>query len=40
LELREQDVVRLAARNAELENELKHVEQQNLNLLKEVITLK
>jgi hypothetical protein len=40
LELREQDVARLTARNAALETELRRVEQHNLNLLKEVITLK
>jgi hypothetical protein len=38
LELREQDVARLTARNAYLENELRRVEQHNTNILKEVIT--
>src|ERR1700712_688561 len=37
-ELREQDVARLTARNAETEP--RRVEQHNLNLLKEVIPLK
>jgi hypothetical protein len=40
LELREQDVARLTARNTILENELKRVEQHNLNLLKDNIVLK
>jgi hypothetical protein len=40
LELREQDVARLTARNTVLENELKRVEQHNLNLLKDNIVLK
>jgi hypothetical protein len=40
LELREQDVARLTARNAYLENELKRVEQHNTNALKEIIVLK
>jgi hypothetical protein len=40
LELREQEVARLTARNAYLENELRRVEQHNTNILKEVITLK
>jgi hypothetical protein len=36
----QQDVARLTARNTELENELKRVEQHNLNTLKEVIVLR
>jgi hypothetical protein len=40
LEMREQDVARLTERNTYLENEMKRVEQHNLNILKEVITLR
>jgi hypothetical protein len=40
LELRQQDVARLTARNHYLENELRHVKQYNLNILKEVIVLR
>ncbi len=39
-ELREQDVARLTARNADLETELRRVEQHNLNLMKDNIALK
>jgi hypothetical protein len=40
LEMREQDVARLTERNTYLENEMKRVEQHNLNILKEVIVLR
>jgi hypothetical protein len=40
LQLREQDVARLTARNHYLENELRRVEQYNLNILKEIIGLR
>jgi len=40
LELREQDVARLDARNAHLESELKRLEQHHTNALKEVVVLK
>ena len=40
LEVRDQDVARLEARNAHLEGELKLQERHNTNTLKEVITLK
>jgi hypothetical protein len=40
LELRDEEVARLTARNHQVENELKRVEQHNLNLLKDNIVLK
>jgi hypothetical protein len=40
LELQEQDVQRLAARNAYLEGELKLQEQHLANALKDIVTLK
>jgi hypothetical protein len=40
LELQEQEVTRLTARNHRLENELKRVEQHNLNILKDLIVLR
>jgi hypothetical protein len=40
LDLRDEEVARLTARNAYLEGELKRVEQHNLNILKELIVLK
>jgi hypothetical protein len=40
LELRQQDVARLEARNAYLESELKRVEQHHTNALKDNIVLK
>jgi hypothetical protein len=40
LELREQDVARLNARNAYLEGELKLLEQHHTNAVKEIVTLK
>jgi hypothetical protein len=40
LELRDEEVARLTARNHQVENELKRAEQQNLNILKELIVLK
>jgi hypothetical protein len=40
LEMREQDLARLTERNTYLENEMKRVEQHNLNILKEVIVLR
>jgi hypothetical protein len=40
LELRDEEAARLTARNHQVENELKRVEQHNLNLLKDNIVLK
>jgi hypothetical protein len=40
LELRDEEVARLAARNHQVENELTRVEQCNLNILKELIELR
>jgi hypothetical protein len=40
LELQEQEVTRLTARNHWLENEIRRVEQHNTNVLKEVIVLR
>jgi hypothetical protein len=40
LELQDQQMARLTARNTHIENELKRVEQHNLNLLKDNIVLK
>jgi hypothetical protein len=40
LELQEQEVARLTARNHWLENEMKRVEQHNLNILKDLIVLR
>jgi chromosome segregation ATPase len=40
LELCQQDVARLEARNAHLESELKRTEQHHTNALKEIVTLK
>jgi hypothetical protein len=40
LELHEQEVARLTARNHHLENELKQLERHHTNALKEIITLK
>jgi hypothetical protein len=40
LELRQQDVQRLEARNSFLEAELRRVEQHNLNLIKDAVVLK
>jgi hypothetical protein len=39
-ELRQQDVQRLEARNSFLEAELRRVEQHNLNLIKDAVTLR